>query len=168
LRPRWQSLQEFAESLPIVRLASAIGGARDQGSATAYKSVETDPALLRQAIQRYRAVLRSIQAVADGFRVKAAFVIQPVPGYNFDLARHIALDPRFGLGGHERSGQGYPLLRASLEQEPPEGAEVIWAADLQRDYPGAVYLDAVHYTRGFSEALARFIAAEVAAQRLVD
>lgn len=167
LRPRWRSLLDFVQSLPLVKLASAIG-AGGEAPVGAYKPVETDVALLRQAVQRYRATLRNIQAVADGFRVKAAFVIQPVPGYNYDLTRHIALDPRFGLGGHERSGQGYPLLRASLEQEPVEGAQVIWAADLQRDYSGTVYLDAVHYTRGFSEALAGFIAAEIADRGLFD
>lgn len=168
LRPRWSSLQEFALSLPLVKLAGAIGGTSAQGSATAYQPLVTDPAQLRQAIQRYRATARLIQAIADGSGVKVALVIQPVPGYHYDLKKHIALDPRFGLGGHERSGQGYPMLLESLQREPLGGSTLIWAADTAQDYPEAAYLDAVHYTRGFSEALAKHIAAELGARGLLD
>ena len=93
--------------------------------------------------------------------VTAAFVIQPVPGYAYEAAKHTAIDPRWKLLGHERSGQGYPLLKQAVERADFPGRHIVWAAELQQSFGEAVYLDIAHYTAAFSKALAAFISAQL-------
>ena len=158
-RPLWHKLYEFLSSVPLVNLAKRIG-AKDSPnifSQTQYRPEITDPVLLENVIKRYRHNVAIIRAVANTYGIQAYFVIQPVPGYRYDVANHIALNPNLGLGGHERSGQGYPLLVKSLKENPIPTKNLLWEADLLNDFKGAVFLDAVHYTKGFSKALAQSI-----------
>jgi hypothetical protein len=98
--------------------------------------------------------------VAKVYGIESVFVWQPVPGYNYDLQYHVALNPVYGLGGHERSGQGYALM-AQHRDSPGLGEDFLWLGDMQATRKEPLYLDTVHYTADFSREIAKEIAGHV-------
>jgi hypothetical protein len=80
------------------------------------------------------------------------------PGYGYDLAHHIMLNPLYGLGGHERSRFGYLLMAARRGEL---GDDVPWLADMQRDRTEPLYMDAVHDTAPFCDDIAAAIAERI-------
>jgi hypothetical protein len=160
-KPKWQKLQEFVLSLPIVRAFDVIGETLAKQSAAAdevlYRPIAVDPEALVPAMDRYLENKRQIEALCREYGIRAVFVWQPTPAYKYDLQYHIALNRHYGLGGHARSGIGYELMAKRLETHPP-GDNFIWLADIQENEHKPLYLDSMHYTSGFSEVIARHIA----------
>jgi len=160
--PRWEPLRNFIRSLPVFR-AGQILGRRSHAKAIIrrngqYTPPPIDRAALVKVCQRYIENAQQINAIAMVHDISAAFVWQPVPGYKYDLRHHVALNPRYGMLGHERSGYGYPIMRSILKRNPLKVKHFIWAADIQENRKEPLYVDAVHYTAQFSKVLVKYIA----------
>jgi hypothetical protein len=112
---------------------------------------------LEAIIRGYLENKRQIEGVSKAYGIEALFVWQPVPGYKYDLQYHAALNPVYGLAGHERSGQGYPLM-AQHKDLVDLGSNFLWLADMQETRKEPLYLDTVHYTADFSSDIAKEIA----------
>ncbi|MCL4837574.1 MAG: hypothetical protein KJ058_06395 [Thermoanaerobaculia bacterium] len=109
-------------------------------------------------LSRWRANRMMIEAIADRAGVATLFVWQPVPGFAYDLKCHLFLEGDQGrLGEHIRSPLGYEVA----EEWVRRGAlgEVLWLGRLQEGRCENFYVDAVHYTPGFSREIAERIAA---------
>jgi len=163
-RPKWQKLGQFIRSLPVWRAGEILGRRLFSPSAATaspdrkYKPAQVSESVLREVIRRHLENARQAEAVAHAYGVSTAFVVQPVPGYKYDMKYHIALDPLRGLGRHERSGYGYPIMRSIVKRNPLKVRHFIWAADITENRKEPLYLDAVHYTAEFSKILAKYIA----------
>ena len=118
-----------------------------------------DPA---RVLDRYFTNVRLIKAVCHAFGVRPLFVWQPVPCYRWDgEARHGA--------GHGGSAPLIDCVRAGYEMmnsrraDDFTGDEFLWLADMQEGRADNLYVDADHYTPGFSREIASRIA-----QYLID
>ena len=153
-------LKERVGWLPVVQVAAAIadGFSPDtQVNLPIYRPVAVPRDQLEAIIHRYLENKRQIEGVAKVYGIEPVFVWQPVPGYNYDLQYHAALNPIYGLGGHERSGQGYALM-AQQKDSLRLGEDFLWLGDMQAARKEPLYLDAVHYTADFSRDIANEIA----------
>lgn len=162
---RAKALAERTSSFPITRMATAIAETimpSAQVELPIYKPEITPPDVLEKVIDRYLGNKRQIEGIAAAYGFKTLFVWQPVPGYKYDLKYHISLNPVYGLGGHERSSQGYPLMAARLKSANL-GKDFLWLADMQENLREPLYMDAVHYTAAFSKTLGNAIADHVSA-----
>jgi hypothetical protein len=170
--PKWAKLTEFLWSLPLVRAFEAIGETLAKRDATAdqvlYKPIPIDHAELVAPMERYLANKRQITAICRDYGVVAVFVWQPTPAYRYDLSHHIALNRHYGLGGHERSGAGYALMRQTHGAELDADTHFVWLADIQENERQALYLDNMHYTSAFSRIIAQHIADALIGRGLID
>jgi hypothetical protein len=158
---RWRAwLKEQVAWLPLVQ---AVTAAADRLSSDAqvnlptYQPVTVPRDQLEAIVHRYLENKRQIEGVAKVYGIEAVFVWQPTPGYNYDLQYHAALNPVYGLGGHERSGQGYALM-AQHKEAAGLGEDFLWLGDMQAARKEPLYLDTVHYTADFSRDIANEIA----------
>jgi hypothetical protein len=148
----------FFSKLPVTRLFAAL--LSDNGEQPEIPGDHTgnvrydDPDILNGVIARYFENKKIIEAVAAAYGVKPVFVWQPVPTFNYDTSYHIFAGADFAR--HNFSGYGYALMKAYVG-EHAEGADILWAADLQADLKRPLYVDQVHYTGEFSGQLADFI-----------
>ena len=145
------------EKLPIARLVGMFAGgkeATDMSPTQPGTAAGAEAALPAQAAQRYVQNKKIAEAVAAAYGVRVAFVWQPVPNYNYDLAYH-PFAPS-AVDGQERSRKGYPLMHDLIAQHPP-GDNFLWAADLQLGVARPLYVDSVHYSGEFSQQIAEFV-----------
>jgi hypothetical protein len=159
--PKWHKLKDFMASLPLALAIDRIGTALAKRSAPAdrflYRPIPVGADLLVPAIARYLENRRQIETLCADRKIRALFVWQPSPAYKYDLQYHVALNPRFGLGGHERSELGYTLMAKLLETNQL-GSNFVWLADIQENEKKPLYLDNVHYTTEFNRIIAGHIA----------
>jgi hypothetical protein len=150
--------------LPMTRLTSII---QDKMFTTPdvplpiYKPEQTARRDLDEVINRYVEHIRQVDGISHAYGIISLFVWQPIPGYKYDLRNHIALNPIYGLGGHERSAQGYPV---AAERRTEFGPSLLWLADIQEDRAEALYMDAVHYNAEFAKVIADKIGAAIREQ----
>ncbi|MBP2294285.1 SGNH/GDSL hydrolase family protein [Azospirillum rugosum] len=167
--PDWHSLTCFITSLPLSRaldIAARRMVAGEDEKAPAYWSDDVSEDALLAVIRRYRHNKKEIELLASEYGVQPIFLWQPVPGYRYNLAHHLALQPHYGLGGHGRSGTGYRLMERQLAEQP-EGDHFIWLADMQEKLERPLYVDNVHYTAEFSRLIAEQAAEEIMRRRLL-
>jgi hypothetical protein len=148
----------FLQSTSTYRLAQVVAAELSPAPTPElpiYKPEATSPAALGATIDRYIETKRQVAAIAAAEHIRALFIWQPVPGYGYDLSHHIMLNPLYGLGGHERSGLGYPLMAARRGEM---GNDFLYLADMQRERNDPLYMDAVHYNAMFCEEIASAIA----------
>jgi hypothetical protein len=169
-KPKWQKLTEFIWSLPLARAIEVIGDFLAKRDATAadilYRPIATERGVLVQAMERYFQNKRQIEAICREYGIRPVFVWQPTPAYKYDLKYHVALNLHYGLGGHERSGEGYALMQE--ERWPLADRCFIWLADLQENECRPLYLDNMHYTSEFSRTIARHIADAVVERKFIS
>lgn len=114
-----------------------------------------EAALTRRLLQRYLANREIIRGAASQFNIRALFVWQPVPGYHADPARHPV-----GLGAtgeHPLSAPGYAMMQERLKQQETT-SDFLWCAELHEGQRLPLYVDSVHYSAAFCEAIANTIA----------
>lgn len=144
--------------LPVTRLFVALLGDDNEGAGAASGQSGNvrydDPSVLGGVVMRYFENKKIIEAVAAAYDVKPVFVWQPAPTFNYDTSYHLFAGTDFAL--HTYSRYGYALIKA-YTKEHPQGADFLWAADLQQDIKRPLYVDQVHYTGEFSSQLADFI-----------
>jgi hypothetical protein len=159
-RPKWFKLQEFVESWPLARAvtlaARAIARRQPDAGLVMYKPAPIADERLLPAMHRYLDNTRQIAAIADHYGVKVVFVVQPTPAYKYDLDHHVALNAHYGLGGHERSGQGYRLMADFLATRGMP-SDFVWLADMQEGIDRPLYLDNMHYTAEMNRMIANEI-----------
>lgn len=114
-----------------------------------------EPAITRRLLQRYLLNREIIRASARQFKIRALFVWQPVPSYHADPARH-----PMGLGStgeHPLSATGYAMMKEQLKQQDA-ASDFLWCAELHEGQRVPLYVDSVHYSAAFGEAIANTIA----------
>lgn len=156
---RTKALMLRLSSLSLGRMAQGIADRLFPSAAElpTYQPEEPNREQLEAVIDRYLENQRQIRGVSRMYGITPIFVWQPVPGYKYDLRYHIALNPQYGLGGHERSAYGYPVM-AERRKASDLGGDFLWLADIQEDRREPLYMDAVHYTAKFSREIAGYIA----------
>lgn len=116
----------------------------------------TDEATItRRLLQRYLLNREIIRGSASQFNIRAFFVWQPVPGYHADPARH-----PMGLGEtgeHPLSAPGYAMMQEQLKQQEA-ASDFLWCAELHEGQRVPLYVDSVHYSAAFCEAIANTVA----------
>ena len=170
-RPKWAKFKEFILSLPLARALERIADAWAKRGAGAeqvlYKPMPMEHAVLVGSMERYLENKRQIETICRERGIVSVFVWQPTPAYKYDLAYHITLNRHYGLGGHERSGQGYTLMEQTHKIELANEPSFIWLADIQEQQRRPLYLDNMHYTSAFSRLIAQRIADALIERRLI-
>ncbi|MDA1043822.1 MAG: SGNH/GDSL hydrolase family protein [Verrucomicrobia bacterium] len=115
-------------------------------------------------IQRYLQNKKLIEAASESFGVTPIFVWQPIPAYHYDQQFHPFA--KRGYGSHNVSKYGYERL-AEILQEAPLGENFLWCADIQKGKTEPLYVDLVHYSARFSNALAVEIATLIKDRSLI-
>ena len=144
------------ENLPMVRAAQWLQyrfGKTPASQPPAGAPDYRDPVVLNGVVQRWLANKKMIESLAAVYGVRAIFVWQPVPLYNYDLRYHLFLHSDKAFGGFVRTEYGYPLM-ADLRAQGKLGNDVLWLADMQHDKHENLYVDSVHYTAAFSKEIA--------------
>jgi len=107
-------------------------------------------------VARYLRNVRLISAVCVEFAIRPLFVWQPVPCYQYSGQ---GLVRKHGGSGRLLEGVAsvYELMNARRDKDF-SGNQFLWLADMQRDRTDSLYVDADHYTPGFSKEIATLIA----------
>ncbi|MFP4324070.1 MAG: hypothetical protein ACLFTK_16565 [Anaerolineales bacterium] len=123
-----------------------------------------DPALAAAVVARWLDNRAGIEALAAKYGLRTLYVLQPTPGFAYDLDHHLWLEgpqPTVeDLGTWGRTRYTYPLWEVRAE-----GAE--WAhnfsnlARIAQDYEQNIWVDQIHYTDAFSAQIAAFIRLEL-------
>ena len=168
LATNWALARDFLTSLPLVRLAGAIGTRASAPPLPNYTKKDAAPdepspprAELDRAMNRYAVNVREISAVARAASIVPVFVWQPIPTYKYDLRYHPLMPDQ--LSCHVGSKFGYPIMA----QRPPPDVNFIWAADLQENLKDALYVDGFHYTAPFSKMVADHVANAIRSQGMI-
>lgn len=153
-----QLILRAVKRIPLALLARR---ARDTFGERTQRDVERSAALTdeqaRAIVERWRANRRLVRAVADEYSVATAFVVQPVPSFDLDPAKHPFPAPGRTLAPEARQPhRGYELL--SEQHRESLGDHLVWLADAHRLAKPPHYVDRVHYTVRFSAILAGEIA----------
>ena len=147
-------LRALVDGLPVIRLMRQRGyfpGAPERVVTEAELKRED---VLQGMIGRYLENMRNIEALAQSRQVKVLFVWQPVPVYGYGGSHPFELR---GYGKHGRSRYGYAMMAEHVSSHTMPG-DFLWLADMQRDLPGMLYVDIVHYSGRMSKEVASRIA----------
>jgi hypothetical protein len=165
------ALRDITYSLPMYRLYRVIDyrltllRSLVEDYENPYERINepVDRKIVDFAIERYMRNKDIISGASKPFGIKTFFVWQPSPLYKFDLTKHILygnkLQKRF-LGNQFNSQSGYPVVAKKYENGD-FGNNFIWCAGVQAGPSEASYVDAVHYTRKFSELISKCIASSI-------
>ncbi len=155
------------KTMPLAELAKLLGSAEEDPDREAPDAVEKteDRRLAERAVGRWRANRRLIAAVAREFEVLPLFVWQPSPTYQYDLQHHLFYQENRGVfATHGPVVAGYRRMDALRREDADLSAgDFLWLADLQLGRDEPLYVDATHYSAGFSREIAERVAAFVAA-----
>jgi hypothetical protein len=163
---------DLARRLPLGRAVAAVSHALGAPGSRGLEHdvggpAYDDPDTVQRVIDRWLANKRLIEAAAAASGTRVLFVWQPVPTFDYDLARHaLASGDLAYFGGHQRSRFGYARMR-ELRPGLGLGAEVLWLDGLQAGRAENLYVDGVHYTEAFSREIAARIAERLRANGLV-
>jgi hypothetical protein len=119
-----------------------------------------------KVIDRLFANLRIENALSREFGFQVLNVIQPVPTFNYN--------PKLPAGGEKVArvrrglftGLGYPKLKERISRLSVH-SQLLWLGDMQVGRSEALYVDAVHYTPGFSRDIAKEIATHLLKNQLI-
>jgi hypothetical protein len=104
-----------------------------------------------------------IEQFCRHYNITPVFVWQPVPGYKYELSRHLFTDVELV----DRQAAYYAEVRSKLDERAPE-ADFVWCADLQQGRTEPLYVDNVHYTAAFSKVFAESIVRACLDRKLLD
>ena len=113
-----------------------------------------DREIIARVITRYFENRKLIEAVANAYGARTAFVWQPIPLYKYDLRYHLFATGDFGSNLFALHGYRYMERRIN---ERPAGEDFMWCADMQQSLEEPLYVDKVHYTAKMSRLLAATI-----------
>lgn len=158
--PMTVSLAAAARQLPITRLLARHLGEDEPPQAFGQAPPDSgrpEHERITAVLERYERNRQLIRAAAGEFRVRTLFVWQPVPTYGYDQTNLSVYRDGVDLyGAHKLSGPGYAEARKRYGGGD-SGGDLLWLGDLQRNRDENLYVDAVHYTSGFSGEIAQHI-----------
>ncbi len=145
----------------LINPVRANDNARQIGdTADAERPPVTDDAANRSVVARWIENRAQVEALAEQHGFRTLYVLQPTPGYAYDLDYHLWLpneNPTIeDLGFWGRTHYTYPLWQDMA-------ADADWAhnfLDLSRmaeDFTWNIWVDQVHYTNGFGQQIAQAI-----------
>jgi len=139
-----------------VKLSNAVGR-RFRGSqteASEKKSAERqegrDQAMITAAIKRYVENKKMIEAIAEAYHIRVAFVWQPVSYYKYDLKHHPFKRSEYW----KRVQTGAYEAMARFVEQNPLGNSFLWCADIGEGETRMLYVDGFHYSAVMAEKLA--------------
>ena len=165
-RSRMPLALELSHRSNVVQLARHLGGdksvaVREWGSFCETEA-DVDKVARRLDINR-----RMIDATADRLGFKALFVQQPVPTYSYDNRKRPFPVNDEMLGYHINSASGYP----KMAQQRADGSlwthDLLWLAELEPPAGSNAYIDTIHYSPRFNQAIGEAIAAAILGGGLV-
>lgn len=95
-------------------------------------------------------------AASCSMGVLPIFVHQPVPVYNYDRNKAVTPDQFVSLGNHLQTQIGYEYIAEKKRRAEIFDKNMLWLQDLQ--IPENQYVDTVHYSPAFNNAIAGQIA----------
>jgi len=146
------------DCLPAVRLLSSRLRLARPAEERPTPPPNQDVSVNRAVVERWIKQVREINNLSQANGFKALFVRQPVPGYAYDLERHLFADSLEALTLHARVRYGYPIW-SKMVSEPD--FSYLDLAYMSQDRQEALYVDLVHYSASFMRDIAQEIAHKV-------
>ncbi len=156
-RSRMPLALELSYRSNVVQLARHLGGdksvsVREWGSFCETEA-DVDKVVLRLDTNR-----RMIDATAERMGFKALFVQQPVPTYAYDNRKRPFPVKEEMLGYHMNSARGYPKMAQLRAQGQLWEHGLLWLAELEPAAEANAYIDTIHYSPRFNQAIGERIA----------
>ncbi|MEK7180803.1 MAG: hypothetical protein AAB738_00515 [Patescibacteria group bacterium] len=142
-------------SLPVVSWIKSFLATKNTWSTStiSYVPTEKDTTNINEAIQRFIANKKLIEATSLAFGVQVFFVWQPIPSYEYnpdlDLFKKASIGPDASLG--------YPYM-AKYVADHSMGNNFLYLADIQKGVKEPLYIDGLHYSGAWSREIALRIA----------
>jgi hypothetical protein len=157
--------------LPALRLYTNQVYLAEDSSADQETEVppDDDEVTNREAVQHWIERKKSVQKFAQQNDIAVLFVIQPVPGYAYDLSRHLFASSIDDLLAGRRTYWGYPLWNEMFNAPDADWTDhVLNLSTLGQDNTEPIYVDRFHYTYWFMQEIAWAIHQELLNQHMVD
>jgi hypothetical protein len=158
-RSRMPLALELSHRSNVVQLARHMGGdksvsVREWGS---FCETEED---IDKVVRRLDTNRRMIDAISERIGFKALFVQQPVPTYSYDNRKRPYPVKEEMLGYHMNSARGYPKMARMRAEGQLWDKGLLWLAELEPS-SGNAYIDTIHYSPRFNQAIGERIAAAI-------
>lgn len=152
-------LRQLVELMPMMGFYSRVKTYfKNTSTSVPNKMQKLDKEVIPQLINRYLTNLRLIEAISGGYDITPVFVIQPVPSYHnndetYPFRNEIGQDL-------EIHNYAYSQLEEKIKGSG-KAKDIVWCADIQKQFTQLLYVDRVHYTPFMSEKLAECIVADL-------
>lgn len=146
------------KKLPIYRLINYKLVDKSYNSSTEFQPTATNQEILR-AIKRLEINHGIISHISKAYNIKALFVKQPIATYGVGHKTSKVPDFMLNFGDHANSAKAYEMINSenyNLDCLPECELDL---ADFGIDQP--MYVDTVHYTPEFNEAIAQKISEKI-------
>jgi hypothetical protein len=150
----WSGPMVFLSNLKNLSAQNAYKPFDENGKASPRFAAAASPEKILAAIERLISNWRMIDRLAQEYGVKTAFIIQPVPVFDYELKYHRFV-PTEWPSSMANVAAGYPLLKQRCATE--KQLAVLDLGDLQKGSMKNLYIDSCHYTAEFSEIIAQRI-----------
>lgn len=165
-RKRLPLSHEIAHRSNVVQWARHLGGdksivVREWGS---FCKSESDTL---GVIHRLDTNRRMLHGIAKELGIGLVLVHQPVPTWHYDNAKRPVAVQEEMLGYHANSARGYAAMQDLREKGALLSEDVLWLAELEPDANANAYIDTVHYSPRFNQAIAEAIAADIQGRGLL-
>lgn len=150
----WSGPMVFLSNLKNLSAQNAYRPLGENGKASPRFAAAASPEKILAAIERLISNWRMIDRLAQEYGVKTAFIIQPVPVFDYELKYHRFV-PTEWPSSMANVAAGYPLLKQRCATE--KQLAVLDLSDLQKGSMKNLYIDSCHYTAEFSEIIAQRI-----------
>ena len=171
---KWQNTLSCQPDEICLPLTQFIDNLRDDDTASSSKS-ETqaipfdDGQTNQQVIDKWLVEKGKVEDLARAQNIEVLFVMQPVPGFAYDLAHHLFVDKLEDLTTAQRTVWGYPLWDEEFSNPATTWNEdVLNLTHLGESHTDVIYVDRVHYTLWFMQEIAWEIKHELFARNLID
>lgn len=158
-RSRMPLLHELAHRSNVVQLARHIGGDKSVLVHESGSFCESDGDLAK-VIARLDTNRRMIDAIGERLGFTVIFVQQPVPTYSYDNRKRPLPVKEETVGFHMNSARGYPKLAEMRGKGSLWERNLLWLAEFE-PAEGNAYIDTIHYSPRFNQAIAARIAAHL-------
>ncbi|MCP4372165.1 MAG: SGNH/GDSL hydrolase family protein [Deltaproteobacteria bacterium] len=160
---------------PIQRLTTRLNIAAKLGDTEPIENVSPPPyddaATNTDILDRWLENKQLIEEVAEIHNIETLFVMQPVPGYAYNVTYHpFVQDDLSNLDYQLRSHWGYALWeeRAAADDDEKWTSNFLNLARLSENKQIPLYVDRVHYTGTFANEIAQNIAKTLLAKQIIQ
>ena len=132
----------------------AISSPKDLRLDTDGEKIFNDRAVLGFVINRYLHNKKMIEALAQSYKIKAVFVWQPIPLYQYDPKHILFPIPKNHVLNYAQYGYAEVAKRPS---DKLFGPNFLWIADIHKDIADPLYIDSFHYSAKLNKMIAEKI-----------